>query len=102
DGIRGRNVTGVQTCALPLSEFFRWFSEEAVRFDGEYAQSADGKTRVMASREPVGPCILITPWNFPLAMGTRKIGPAIAAGCTMAIGRASCRDGVPRTGTGWT
>ena len=65
------------------AEFFRWFSEEAVRFDGEYAQSADGKTRVMVSREPVGPCILITPWNFPLAMGTRKIGPAIAAGCTM-------------------
>ena len=65
------------------AEFFRWFSEEAVRFDGEYAQSADGKTRVMVSREPVGPCILITPWNFPLARGTRKIGPAIAAGCTM-------------------
>ena len=65
------------------AEFFRWFSEEAVRIDGEYARSADGKTRVMVSREPVGPCILITPWNFPLAMGTRKIGPAIAAGCTM-------------------
>ena len=65
------------------AEFFRWFSEEAVRIDGEYAQSTDGKTRVMVSREPVGPCVLITPWNFPLAMGTRKIGPAIAAGCTM-------------------
>src|SRR5699024_3514944 len=51
------------------AEFFRWFSEEAVRVDGEYARSADGKTRVMVSREPVGPCILITPWNFPLAMG---------------------------------
>ncbi|AZT98385.1 MAG: NAD-dependent succinate-semialdehyde dehydrogenase [Brevibacterium aurantiacum] len=65
------------------AEFFRWFSEEAVRVGGEYTQSTDGKTRVMVSREPVGPCILITPWNFPLAMGTRKIGPAIAAGCTM-------------------
>ena len=65
------------------AEFFRWFSEEAVRVGGEYTQSTDGKTRVMVSREPVGPCVLITPWNFPLAMGTRKIGPAIAAGCTM-------------------
>ena len=65
------------------AEFFRWFSEEAVRVGGQYTQSTDGKTRVMVSREPVGPCILITPWNFPLAMGTRKIGPAIAAGCTM-------------------
>ena len=65
------------------AEFFRWFSEEAVRIGGNYTNSTDGKTRLMVSREPVGPCILITPWNFPLAMGTRKIGPAIAAGCTM-------------------
>ena len=65
------------------AEFFRWFSEEAVRIDGDFTLSADGKNRTMVSREPVGPCILITPWNFPLAMGTRKIGPAIAAGCTM-------------------
>lgn len=65
------------------AEFFRWFSEEAVRVDGDYTQSPDGKTRMLISREPVGPCILITPWNFPLAMGARKIGPAIAAGCTM-------------------
>lgn len=65
------------------AEFFRWFSEEAVRIEGDYTQSPDGKTRMLISREPVGPCILITPWNFPLAMGARKIGPAIAAGCTM-------------------
>ena len=65
------------------AEFFRWFSEEAVRIDGDFTQSPDGKTRIMVSREPVGPSVLITPWNFPLAMGTRKIGPAIAAGCTM-------------------
>lgn len=65
------------------AEFFRWFSEEAVRVAGDYSQSPDGKNRVLISREPVGPCILITPWNFPLAMGARKIGPAIAAGCTM-------------------
>ncbi|UVI35416.1 NAD-dependent succinate-semialdehyde dehydrogenase [Brevibacterium spongiae] len=65
------------------AEFFRWFSEEAVRIGGDYSQSPDGKNRMLISREPVGPCILITPWNFPLAMGARKIGPAIAAGCTM-------------------
>ncbi|RAC91376.1 NAD-dependent succinate-semialdehyde dehydrogenase, partial [Burkholderia multivorans] len=58
-------------------------SEEAVRISGDYTLSTDGKNRLMISREPVGPCVLITPWNFPLAMGTRKIGPAIAAGCTM-------------------
>ncbi|MDN5808258.1 MAG: NAD-dependent succinate-semialdehyde dehydrogenase [Brevibacterium sp.] len=65
------------------AEFFRWFSEEAVRVGGDYMQSPDGKNRMLISREPVGPCVLVTPWNFPLAMGARKIGPAIAAGCTM-------------------
>lgn len=65
------------------AEFFRWFSEEAVRIGGDFTTAGDGRTRIMVSKEPVGPCVLITPWNFPLAMGTRKIGPAIAAGCTM-------------------
>ena len=65
------------------AEFFRWFSEEACRISGDARRSPDGKTRLMVTREPVGPCILITPWNFPLAMATRKIGPAVAAGCTM-------------------
>ena len=65
------------------AEFFRWFSEEAVRIGGDMTTTGDGKNRIMVSKEPVGPCVLITPWNFPLAMGTRKIGPAIAAGCTM-------------------
>jgi succinate-semialdehyde dehydrogenase/glutarate-semialdehyde dehydrogenase len=65
------------------AEFFRWFSEEAARIDGSYGQTPDGNTRVLVMRRPVGPCLLITPWNFPMAMGTRKIGPAIAAGCTM-------------------
>lgn len=65
------------------AEFFRWFSEEACRIRGDARRSPDGKTRLMVIHEPVGPCILITPWNFPLAMATRKIGPAIAAGCTM-------------------
>ncbi|MDQ1043466.1 NAD-dependent succinate-semialdehyde dehydrogenase [Streptomyces sp. V4I2] len=67
------------------AEFFRWFSEEAVRIDGGYGTLPDGRNRMLLSRRPVGPCLLITPWNFPLAMGTRKIGPAIAAGCTMIL-----------------
>jgi succinate-semialdehyde dehydrogenase / glutarate-semialdehyde dehydrogenase len=65
------------------AEFFRWFSEEAVRIGGDYTTTGDGRSRILVSRVPVGPCVLVTPWNFPLAMGTRKIGPAIAAGCTM-------------------
>ncbi|WP_242642671.1 NAD-dependent succinate-semialdehyde dehydrogenase, partial [Lentzea alba] len=67
------------------AEFFRWFSEEAVRVDGGMTTAPDGKNRLMVLRQPVGPCLLITPWNFPLAMGTRKIGPAVAAGCTMVL-----------------
>lgn len=68
---------------LYAAEFFRWFSEEAVRVDGQYGTAPDGASRLLVMRQPVGPCLLITPWNFPLAMGTRKIGPAVAAGCTM-------------------
>jgi succinate-semialdehyde dehydrogenase/glutarate-semialdehyde dehydrogenase len=67
------------------AEFFRWFSEEAVRIDGGYAVAPNGQGRFLVMRQPVGPCLLITPWNFPMAMGTRKIGPAVAAGCTMVI-----------------
>jgi succinate-semialdehyde dehydrogenase/glutarate-semialdehyde dehydrogenase len=67
------------------SEFFRWFSEEAVRIAGRYAIAPSGGTRLLTMKQPVGPVFAITPWNFPLAMGTRKIGPAIAAGCTVVI-----------------
>jgi succinate-semialdehyde dehydrogenase/glutarate-semialdehyde dehydrogenase len=67
------------------AEFFRWFSEEAVRIDGGYAVAPNGQGRFLVMRQPVGPCLLITPWNFPMAMGTRKIGPAVAAGCTMVV-----------------
>jgi succinate-semialdehyde dehydrogenase/glutarate-semialdehyde dehydrogenase len=67
------------------AEFFRWFSEEAVRIDGRYAVAPNGSGRMLVSKQPVGPCLLITPWNFPMAMGTRKIGPAVAAGCTMVV-----------------
>ena len=67
------------------SEFFRWFAEEAVRIDGRYSVAPNGAGRLLTMKQPVGPCILITPWNFPMAMGTRKIGPAVAAGCTMVM-----------------
>src|SRR5579862_4695017 len=65
------------------ADFFRWFSEEAVRIDGRWTPNPNGGARLVVMRQPVGPCLFITPWNFPMAMGTRKIGPAIAAGCTM-------------------
>jgi len=67
------------------AEFLRWFSEEAVRVAGRYALSPTGDSRMLVSRAPVGPCLLITPWNFPLAMATRKVAPAVAAGCTMVL-----------------
>ena len=67
------------------AEFFRWFAEEAVRIEGRFATAPNGGMRMLTMRQPVGPCLLITPWNFPMAMGTRKIGPAVAAGCTMVV-----------------
>jgi succinate-semialdehyde dehydrogenase/glutarate-semialdehyde dehydrogenase len=67
------------------AEFFRWFAEEAVRIDGGFATAPNGSGRVLVMRQPVGPSLLVTPWNFPVAMGTRKIGPAVAAGCTMVL-----------------
>ena len=67
------------------NEFLRWFSEQADQIDGRYAVSPNGANRLITMRQPVGPCLLITPWNFPLAMATRKVGPAIAAGCTMVV-----------------
>ena len=66
-------------------EFLRWFSEEAVRISGRYGTNPEGTGRMVVSRHPVGPCYLITPWNFPLAMATRKIAPALAAGCTAVV-----------------
>ena len=67
------------------AEFLRWFSEQAVRIDGRYAVNPNGSGRLLTMKAPIGPCLLITPWNFPTAMGTRKIGPAVAAGCTMVV-----------------
>ncbi|OBB24535.1 NAD-dependent succinate-semialdehyde dehydrogenase [Mycolicibacterium elephantis] len=67
------------------AEFFRHFAEEATRIDGGYQTAPAGGARFLIARQPVGPCLLVTPWNFPMAMGTRKLGPAIAAGCTSVI-----------------
>ena len=67
------------------ASFLRWYAEEAVRIDGRLTTHEAGGGRLLTMRQPVGPCVFITPWNFPLAMGTRKIGPAIAAGCTMVV-----------------
>jgi succinate-semialdehyde dehydrogenase/glutarate-semialdehyde dehydrogenase len=71
------------------AEFFRWFSEEAVRIAGRWSIAPDGGSRLLTMKVPVGPTLMITPWNFPLAMGTRKIGPAVAAGCSMVVKPAS-------------
>jgi succinate-semialdehyde dehydrogenase/glutarate-semialdehyde dehydrogenase len=67
------------------AEFFRWFSEEAVRIAGDFRVAPSGDKRILVTHQPVGLSLLITPWNFPAGMATRKIGPAIAAGCTMIL-----------------
>jgi succinate-semialdehyde dehydrogenase / glutarate-semialdehyde dehydrogenase len=71
------------------AEFFRWFAEEAVRGAGELNTAPSGANRILVTRQPVGVCVLVTPWNFPAAMATRKIGPALAAGCTVVLKPAS-------------
>jgi succinate-semialdehyde dehydrogenase/glutarate-semialdehyde dehydrogenase len=80
------DATGEVTYA---AEFFRWFSEEAVRVDGGLSAAPSGRNRILALRQPVGVSVLVTPWNFPAAMATRKIGPALAAGCTVVLKPAS-------------
>ena len=67
------------------ADYLRWFAEEAVRVNGRWSTSPDGGSRIWTMRQPVGPVLLVTPWNFPLAMGTRKLGPALAAGCTAIV-----------------
>jgi succinate-semialdehyde dehydrogenase / glutarate-semialdehyde dehydrogenase len=81
----GKTVKESKAEITYAAEFLRWFSEEAVRIDGRYAVAGNGAGRLLTMKQPVGPCLLITPWNFPMAMGTRKVGPAVAAGCTMVI-----------------
>ena len=67
------------------ANFLRWYSEEAVRINGRFTNEEHGRDRVLTLQQPVGPCVFVTPWNFPFAMGARKVGPAIAAGCTMVV-----------------
>ncbi|HEY4093889.1 MAG TPA: NAD-dependent succinate-semialdehyde dehydrogenase [Baekduia sp.] len=67
------------------NNFLRWYSEEAVRINGRFTTNENGNGRVLTLKQPIGPCLFITPWNFPLAMGTRKVGPALAAGCTCVV-----------------
>jgi succinate-semialdehyde dehydrogenase/glutarate-semialdehyde dehydrogenase len=81
----GKPVAESKAEVTYAAEFFRWFAEEAVRIAGRWSTNPSGDGRLLTMRQPVGPCLLITPWNFPMAMGTRKIGPAIAAGCTMIV-----------------
>jgi succinate-semialdehyde dehydrogenase/glutarate-semialdehyde dehydrogenase len=70
---------------LYAAAFLRWYSEEAVRVDGRFTRDEHGRSRLLTLQQPVGPCVFVTPWNFPLAMGARKVAPAIAAGCTMVV-----------------
>jgi succinate-semialdehyde dehydrogenase / glutarate-semialdehyde dehydrogenase len=81
----GKPVAESKAEILYAADFFRWFSGEALRIDGNYKQFANGTSRVLVMKQPVGPSLMITPWNFPMAMGTRKVGPALAAGCTSVI-----------------
>jgi succinate-semialdehyde dehydrogenase/glutarate-semialdehyde dehydrogenase len=81
----GKPLSEARTEVTYGAEFLRWFSEEAVRISGRYSIAPSGGTRLLTMKQPVGPVYAITPWNFPLAMGTRKIGPALAAGCTVVI-----------------
>jgi succinate-semialdehyde dehydrogenase / glutarate-semialdehyde dehydrogenase len=81
----GKTVAESKAEITYAAEFFRWFSGEALRIDGYFKVAGNGASRVLVMRQPVGPSYFITPWNFPTAMGTRKIGPAVAAGCTMVV-----------------
>jgi succinate-semialdehyde dehydrogenase/glutarate-semialdehyde dehydrogenase len=81
----GKPVAESRAEVAYAADFLNWFAGEALRIDGRYSVNDKGTGRVLVMKQPVGPCIFITPWNFPMAMGTRKIGPAIAAGCTMVV-----------------
>jgi succinate-semialdehyde dehydrogenase / glutarate-semialdehyde dehydrogenase len=81
----GKPVAESRAEIVYAADFFRWFSGEALRMDGNYKQFANGTSRVLVMKQPVGATLMITPWNFPMAMGTRKLGPAIAAGCASVV-----------------
>jgi succinate-semialdehyde dehydrogenase/glutarate-semialdehyde dehydrogenase len=81
----GKVLSDAKGEVLYAAEFFRWFSEEAVRINGEFRTSPSGDKRIIVTKQPIGVSLLVTPWNFPAAMATRKIGPALAAGCTVIL-----------------
>ena len=81
----GKVLSDAKGEILYAAEFFRWFSEEAVRINGEFRAAPNGDKRILVTKQPIGVSLLITPWNFPAAMATRKIGPALAAGCTVIL-----------------
>jgi succinate-semialdehyde dehydrogenase / glutarate-semialdehyde dehydrogenase len=85
----GKALTDAKGEVTYAAEFFRWYAEEAVRADGAVTTAPAGANRILVIRQPVGVCVLVTPWNFPAAMATRKIGPALAAGCTVILKPAS-------------
>jgi succinate-semialdehyde dehydrogenase/glutarate-semialdehyde dehydrogenase len=81
----GKPVAESKAEIVYAADFFRWYSGEALRIEGTWKQFANATSRVLVMKQPVGPSLMITPWNFPMAMGTRKVGPAIAAGCTIVM-----------------
>ena len=81
----GKPVAESKSEIVYAAEFFRWFSGAALRVEGSWKEAGNRQSRVLVMKQPVGPCLMITPWNFPMAMGTRKVGPAIAAGCTVVM-----------------
>src|SRR5579859_2079535 len=81
----GKSLRDARGEAAYAAEFFRWYAEEAVRIEGTLMRAPSGANRILTLREPIGVSLLITPWNFPAAMATRKIGPALAAGCTVVL-----------------
>ena len=85
----GKSLTDSRAEITYAAEFFRWFSEEAVRIDGQLRTAPSGANKILTMRRPVGVALLLTPWNFPAAMATRKIGPALAAGCSVVLKPAS-------------
>src|SRR5262250_633901 len=85
----GKPIAEARGEVLYAAEFFRWFSEEAVRVDGRLSTAPGGGNRIVVVQQPIGVALLVTPWNFPAAMATRKIAPALAAGCAVVLKPAS-------------
>lgn len=81
----GKSLADAQGEVTYAAEFFRWFAEEAVRLNGEVSTAPSGANKILVQHQPIGVAVLVTPWNFPAAMATRKIGPALAAGCTVVL-----------------